>query len=473
MTLIVAAIDANKVWMVTDTAMTDPLEGLRSRSYIQKIEPALDHRGLVAFAGDVHSGTKASREVSGLSAATPALEVLEAASAANAVDFLFARSAGNGPQLWKISAGHAVSVTSTDHIGSHEGFEAFQRVRNGGPAEAPSLSIMTLVSALQCDDPTMDSDVPKGLGTALQAMLFQFASQSERDFGGWPLGYVLTPKGTAFCSYCFNTSDPILGFSIPGAVVPHGSAVAGGFTLSVTELPAQNGTVAYWLQRPGGCVMLKSPEWYGVHWFSGSPTEFVEEIASKLAIKPTLWISDKSAGAPEQIHVLHGEDGLPSMAIGVHPNRALTFSVLNVEGKFHSEIVKNFFETAVDGPLILPDGYSIDFQKHSDGLGCSIRFSTEAKGENELNLTTGNIDDIIERLTRIRAELQPPVSREPAPPPRSDAVTVDPIWRSELTVVSKKVVHPLPGCEAGDAGVRSREVVVVDPGGSGVAALLG
>ena len=43
----------------------------------------------------------------------------------------------------------------------------------------------------------------------------------------------------------------------------------------------------------------------------------------------------------------------------------------------------------------------------------------------------------------------------------------------DLGVVSKKVVHPLPGCEAGDAGVRSREVVVVDPGGSGVAALLG
>ncbi len=43
----------------------------------------------------------------------------------------------------------------------------------------------------------------------------------------------------------------------------------------------------------------------------------------------------------------------------------------------------------------------------------------------------------------------------------------------ELGVVTKKVVHALPGCKAFDAGVGSGEVVSVGPGSDGLCSLCG
>ena len=74
-----------------------------------------------------------------------------------------------------------------------------------------------------------------------------------------------------------NDQDPILTQLGPGSAVPHGTAEAGGFGLSVTELGKRNGVVVYWLQMPGGVVFVREPETYTEHEFKGPPRNSLEQ----------------------------------------------------------------------------------------------------------------------------------------------------------------------------------------------------
>src|SRR6266571_4959534 len=88
-------------------------------------------------------------------------------------------------------------------------------------------------------------------------MLRLFAERSERAVGGWVTPYYLTREGAFLCGYGYAVSGPVLTRIGPGSTVPHGTAEAGDFELSLTELGVLRGVIVYWLQRPEGAMFLK------------------------------------------------------------------------------------------------------------------------------------------------------------------------------------------------------------------------
>ena len=48
-------------------------------------------------------------------------------------------------------------------------------------------------------------------------------------------------EGAFMCGYGYSVSDPIFDRIAPGSIVPHGTAEAGGYGLSVTELANEKG----------------------------------------------------------------------------------------------------------------------------------------------------------------------------------------------------------------------------------------
>ncbi|MFZ0208232.1 MAG: hypothetical protein WAL59_19360, partial [Roseiarcus sp.] len=58
MTLLVAGIEGETVWMVADTAITGGTLGLRERQNQIKIVPCADGKALIGFAGDYFHGTR-------------------------------------------------------------------------------------------------------------------------------------------------------------------------------------------------------------------------------------------------------------------------------------------------------------------------------------------------------------------------------------------------------------------------------
>jgi hypothetical protein len=168
---------------------------------------------------------------------------------------------------------------------------------------------------------------------AITSLLRVFAERTERDVGGWVTGYFLCKDGAFLCGYGYAVSDPILKKVGPGSAVPHGTAAAGGFGLSVTEFRAREGVVVYWLQRPGGTVFVKEPDGYAEHDFEGTPSEFLARASEALGRKVEIFFGDKPTGQPQTITIMRDENGVPSMAVA-NDRGSLSFSVLNVATPF-------------------------------------------------------------------------------------------------------------------------------------------
>ena len=158
----------------------------------------------------------------------------------------------------------------------------------------------------------------------------------ERDVGGWATAYVLTKEGAFLCNYSYAVSDPILTKIGPGSTIPHGTADAGGFGLSVTEFGELQGVVVYWLQQPGGTVFVRGADGYKAHAFRGLPTEFIAEASTALNRKVEILFGDQPSGPARKISILRDENGLPSIALADHGG-SLSFSVLNVSTPFKTD----------------------------------------------------------------------------------------------------------------------------------------
>ena len=129
------------------------------------------------------------------------------------------------------------------------------------------------------------SEIPDAISGATVSMLRMFPQRAEHDVGGWVVPYVLVPEGVYMCGYAHGVSDPILDKVGPGAVIPHGTAEAGGYGLSVTELGDLEGMLVYRRQTPGGLVLIREERGYRTVRIDGAPTEFRAK-ASDLFGKP-------------------------------------------------------------------------------------------------------------------------------------------------------------------------------------------
>src|SRR5262249_16571206 len=239
-----------------------------------KIIPSRDGRAVVGFAGEPHHAARFAERAAAMPAGDETISFLLNSHLQNSsIDFAYGYVGDSGPHLVRVSQGEAKEVP-TLHIGLTDAFEHFQRIRHDAEIDAIPEAVSIFFSGSRATDP-----VPDGLNRAITSMLRLFAERSERDVGGWPVPYHLTGDGPFLCGYFYSASDPILTRIGPGSIVPHGTAEAGGFGLSVTELGQGHGVVVYWHQQPGGAVYKRTADGYEALKFEGTPSLFKERAS--------------------------------------------------------------------------------------------------------------------------------------------------------------------------------------------------
>jgi hypothetical protein len=442
--LLVAANDGSRVWMLSDTAISGGVADLRSRTDYPKIEPSNDGRALIGFAGDKHHGGRIAKEAAIQPAGAAGLDVLRRGhiDRQHSVDFLYGFVDSSGAHLKRIVGGK-IDELPTAHIGNTAAFAHIQAIRHRAQIDPIPLSLQTFICGLKGSE-----QVPRELEAALVAMIRLFAERQERDVGGWPLAYVLTSGGPIICQYGYSASDPIFDRIAPDSAVPHGTAECGGYGLSVTEFGDLEGIVVYQLQRPGGTVYVRTADGYEAKKFAGLPEVFTAAASHALGRPVHVWFSNQPFGSPRKIAVLYDERGNAWATVADDGDRLMA-SVIDITTPFRTNLatlsLSEEAEMQCDGEgncrieAKLDDGkdlITLTTRKH-DQLDDSIKLSAEA------------LELLISQLGRLRASMNSEVSREPKIESGVGYMVVpDPIWRTKtpppppLDGILLKLRHP-------------------------------
>jgi hypothetical protein len=429
--------------MVSDSAISGVGAIVRDREYQLKIVPSLDGGALIGFAGDAHLGSTIMKEAAQLPAAGQTVDMLRQKQRNNpSVDLAYGYTDSAGPHLFRISQGEAREL-STFHIGNTDAFEHFQRIRHDTEIHPVPEAISIFFPGSRDTDP-----VPSGLHTAITSMFRLFAERSERDAGGWPTAYHINGGKAFLCGYLYATSDPILSNIAPGAIVPPGTAEAGGFSISVTELGRADGVVVYWLQLPGGIIFRRTGAEYEALKFGGAPTAFKEQASAAIGQKVEIIANDGPAAPIESLVVIRDESGRPSMAMARHGD-AISFSVLNVGSAFRSRAAVKLWGSKEDkaGGAIATDRVTISLSE--DKGSAPLDMLTNSIPSSRIELEAREMDAIVAAMGEARA-----VMREPVPftilEQRSarELVVLDPMWRTDpplhaaLSGIALRLRHP-------------------------------
>jgi hypothetical protein len=423
MTLLVGGISGDSTWMMADTSITGGTIQLRERENQIKIVPSTDGRALIGFAGDQHHGACLMEQARLQPAGTlTAQALLKGHLEYPSVDFAYGYRDEQGPHLVRISGGAARHVL-TLHIGSSAAFEKFQAIKLRVKADPVPAS----VSILFCGNRGTEA-APEELRASLSAMLRLFAEWPERDVGGIAIPYFLTKEGAFLCGYGYSVTDPLIPQLHVGSALPHGTAQAGGFGLSLTEWCKNRGLVVYWLQKPGGTVFVRTEGGYSALDLPGTPAEFKNAAQSALGEPVDILFGESDPqGAPDRITIVRDRDGKQSIAVAKHGN-SLSFSVLNVETEFWA----NTFLEPQRGQLMKDTNTAPARVTVAEG-GNTLRVELLAEGEpvGQVELNAAGVDALIAMLGSARASMKEQLAAEPnLPPATSEVVVIDPAWRT-------------------------------------------
>jgi hypothetical protein len=429
MTLLVAAVEGNNVWMVADTAITGGSVDLRDREHQLKVIPSRDGRALFGFAGEPVNGARLIEQAASMPAGQDAVNFLLRSHRENpSVDFAYAYVDHTVPHLIRISEGEALEMP-TLHLGLPDAFGHFQRIRHDAGVNPVPDAVSIFFTGSRATEP-----VPNGLNTAITSMLRLFAERSERDVGGWPVAYHLTAEGAFLCGYVYSVSDPILTKIGPGSILPHGTAEAGGFGLSVTELGRGDGAVVYWHQQPGGSVFRRINEGYEVLKFDGTPSQFKERASAAVGQPIEILFNDQPAGSPESVTVMRDERGVPSMVLARHGD-ALSFSVLNVGATFRSRATVNLRGTDKDKPGGLLSTDRVTITLSADKSTATVNMVTDKKPTTRIELTASELDAVLAVLGEARAVMRDKVTcKTPEVRGTRELMILDPMWRTNSQI---------------------------------------
>ena len=423
MTLIVAGVAAGIGWIVSDTLITGGTIQLRDREYGIKCIPAEDRRSVVAYSGDAHNGALLIEQAAALSSGPDTISMLCEVQAKNPnVDFLYMFLGENIARLFKISGGVAQEVVAT-YIGHQEAFGQFQEIRHAIEIDSVPRSVEHFFMGTRAP-----KAIPDALPNATSSMLQLFFQRAERDVGGWAVPYVLVPEGAYMCVYAHAVSDPILDKVKPGALVPHGTAEAGGYGLSVTELGDGEGMIVYHRQVPGGLVLIREAGGYKAVRIDGSPTEFCAK-ASEMVGKPVnILFGDIPLGLPDRITILHDEHGQPATAIAWR-GKNFSFSVLNVESVLKASAALDLRGQEEGTKTVSVKNLALTLADDKSNVTSQLLSDGKVSGESTLN--ADEMDDLIAGLGHLRAALNQQVRTEPDRGAGTRyIVVVDPAWRT-------------------------------------------
>ena len=416
MTLLVASIENGQLWIVADSAITGGILTLREREYGVKVDTVGSHE-IIGYAGDVGIGTagieSAAKETAGRNTIQHLAELTKSSPG---VEFAYGYCEYGELHLLKISDGRWQELPAL-HLGDHAAFELFQNIRHRPLTDYAPDAVHSLSAAL-----TGTYAVPRALAAALSAMFTLFSEREGHDVGGWPIAYVLTNTDAAqFCSYISAVSDPILNTLNSGDALPHGTAEAGGSTVSLTELPCRKGHVVYWLQSGVGRVYLRqAPGVFAEHRFKGPPDQFSQDVKSTLGESVELWTAYLPLGPVEAITYFVDNHGLIQIAVLQSGTTTLKCLIQSSPEQFE-----------IDSTLTMEEKFLNSWQPVS---GATLNISPD-KSSIQLNLDSGvrdftaqELDKMIEELGEARKRLNPKLPLTLAPNSQIKAVS-DPAWQ--------------------------------------------
>jgi hypothetical protein len=424
MTLLVASKEADSIWMIADTAITGGSIDVRARYYRPKIETA-HNASLIGYAGDHHHGQRIVRQAGLRSPGQDTLNFLVGAHQdCPSVDLAYAYRQDDSARLVRIVAGSAEEV-ETLHLGDTGAFARFQEIRHGRELDHAPNAIHQFMCAARDPD-----RVPEGLSQAIVSMLRLFPTTTDRSVGGWPVPYLLTPNSAQLCGYEYSVTDPIADKLAPGGEIPHGTAEAGGFGLSLTSLREGDGLVVYWQQARSGRVYLRNEVDYDDPEFFGGPTAFKEEVRARLGREVDLWFSDVPLGVPEAVTYLHDEQGRPRFAVA-RAGRSLSFAW--VQSTAESFRASGSVEMRQDSQASKKDDPNrpmrLDVHISPDRRTATIVLRMQDEPLGHMILDAAGIELLIKNLAEARAAMDEPVAREIAPGTELPSI-LDPAWRT-------------------------------------------
>jgi hypothetical protein len=424
MTLIVAGVIAGKGWIVSDTLITGGKIPLRNREYQVKCLPAQDRHSLVAFSGDAHNGGELIEQAAAMPSGPTTISFLCEAQAKNSeVDFIYMFLDEGLARLFKMSKGSAQEVPAT-YIGEKSAFKEFQYIRHATEIDPVPKAFENFIL-----ESRVQSEILDIISATTVSMLRMFLERTERDVGGWAVPYVLVPEGAYLCGYVHAVSDPIWDKIGPGAVVPHGTAEAGGYGLSVTELGDLEGMVVYFRQIPGGSVLIREKHGYRTVRIDGAPAAFCAKASDLLGARvEILFGEDTPVGLPESITILRDEHGQPAAAIAKRGN-SLSFSVLNVATAFRAKAQLDWSDGQKGPEPVTVQNLSLTLA--DDRNHVNLQLLNDGKVVGESTLSAEEMDVVISGLGRLRAALDQQVRPErDQSGGAQEFLVVDPAWRA-------------------------------------------
>ncbi|MFM0687295.1 hypothetical protein PQQ77_15045 [Paraburkholderia strydomiana] len=406
----------------------------RDRAYRLKITP-LAGRSLLGFANNADEGVRVTDIVSSTAPGKAVLDTLYREHLAHPdVDFAYAYLDADQPRLFKIAEG-VVTEVQTLYLGQRDAFEALQRARHTTEIDHAPEAMHTFMCGLADLRPNKDMAeivVPEALSRTIVAMQNVFVATGSRDVGGVAIPYVASPYGTQICDYAYAVTDAILSDIRAGTVIPHGTAQGGGFSVCVTDVRGRDGLVIYWLQKPGGKVILRDGRTYVEHDFAGSPSVFKDAVRQALGCEVELFFSEAGAGPIRSLHTLVDQSGRPRLSVAVG-EQGLTFAwVQNTPDSFRAkQAIPLEKMTAVDAAESGPVAVTLTDNRDSLAIG----IPSTGEGATHLSLMAHEVDALIMRLAELRASMKVAVPNELSSPSRLIA-QLDPAWRT------RHEVHP-------------------------------
>lgn len=442
MTLVVAGIAQKTGWIVSDTLITGGPIGLRDREYQIKCLPSHDRHALIAFSGDAHNGYRLIEQAASMPSGYQVVRMLrEAQDNHPNIDFIYMFKDNDGPHLYKICGGHDSSVTFA-YIGSKDAFEQFQYIRHNAKIDPPQKSLEAFVLGIKTQN-----TIPDTVSDVTVSMLRLFLQGAERDVGGWAVPYVMVPNDVYMCDYLYVVSDPIFDVLTPGAIVPDGTAEAGGYGLAVTEIGQLDGMVVYFRQLPGGLVLIRDRDTtrYKTVSIAGEPAEFCTKAASEIGQPVSIFFGGSSTSPLEIINVFYDDQDKPAAAIAKRTDNSFSFSILNLRTEFttkgHIDFQRKKNAMTVE---------NIEVTLADDKSHVILKLLSDGKVVGQSTLTASELDAVISGIGRIRPSLSEQVSREPDYTRFPELVVIDPAWRTS----------PSPHADADGIIMRLRHVGV-------------
>ncbi len=283
MTLVMAGIADNKVWLIADTKLSLNYEkDVRKTFSGIKVEPAVD--GLIGMAGNTYNAAPILKRAVTTAPGRDTISVLyegartfEHVHPDSRVDFCYAYFQNGKAKLVSIKP-KPLNVEIA-FLGSGQATSLFRKRQTDIPIESQPGSIHHL--SLLC--PPQNDASPDKMGEALRNMIGVCSHQGDGSVGGWITPFYLTERGAFVQHYFYNVVTDRQGLA-PSGMLPLGSVEGGGYTVSLTGSHDPLRLVFYCPQRNVGEVFLWNDHVWEGHRFSCPPHLFSAEVKDRLGI---------------------------------------------------------------------------------------------------------------------------------------------------------------------------------------------